>query len=288
MSFLIFILALFPIFNAPSPCAQQSTVIEQLREAKRKIYQRLEIEKKPIVAVNPERIFNSENSARTDIGGVRIFQDKFAMPEGWELLGLSSVDNIQIYGQSYLVAQVQRESDKRILEMILPIILNVQIGDPTNRIYEKRALIVKYISSGVKEYEEKEKLEEIKLAEYQKEEGERQAKVKKQQTEKEKRERILALQKQIDTNDELSKDCFRIAQNLVDDEGIIWEIWNCKNNIIAKPAFESKKKFVFKNQKNQKRNSVIKIIDRNLPEDKDEFKKELLKQIEEVKKATLL
>ena len=40
--------------------------------------------------------------------------------------------------------------------------------------------------------------------------------------------------------------------------------------------------------KKQKRNSVIKIIDRNLPDDKDELKKELLKQIEEVKKATLL
>lgn len=277
MVFLIFVFALLPTFNAPNPCAQQPTEKEQDR------LMRVELkrERPIIISVNPEDELSL--TFFPQIAGNPIIK----MPEGWELLHLS---NIKFDYQSYLVAQIQRSNDKKVLRMVLPMTLTISpIGDNTNRVWEERTNIAKYIDIAIKQREEKERREEIELVSYQKKEGIREAEVKKQRIEKEKQEKILMLKKRIFSRyyfDIIKKEtsCYT-TYSVTDAKGIVWEVWTCpieegSVRFFAVPAYNSES-FI-----HNRRRSVIEI--RPKIEDGRYNEADVLNQIKEVKDASLL
>ena len=277
MSFLFFIFALFPIDNAPAPCAQEPVVLDVKKEQDRLI--RIELKKKipVIISVNPET--DPKNIFLPQINGNPVIE----MPEGWTLVHLS---NINFDNQNYLVAQIQRANDNRVLRIMLPMVLTISsVGDNINRIREKRMDIAKYIAIGAKEYKEKEKEREIKLAEYVKSREGEEAKAKKQQAEKDKQEKILLLRKRIfsrDYFDQIRKEtsCYTTysVEEVTDKKGVvIWEIWNC-------PIEEGSVRF-FAVPTNQSK-SVIEV--KPQIEDGHPNKADLLNQIKEVRRANLL
>jgi len=272
MNFLLILSLLFPT-NTSIPCAQEikQTVVDPEKERIRKIDVELRIKKVPVIsAVNPEEkdLFSVENSYQPYIGSTLIIK----MPNEWTLLGLS---NIKIQYQNYLIAQVQRKNDKEVLEIILPRVLTINLNGSNDRIWRNRVSIAKDIEKAIREQEKKEQKREIELADYKKVREAKEAEIKRQQEEKERQNKIISLQKQILTNDDLGKGCFVILSEIKDKEGIVWEIWNCKDVILAKPTFKSKK-FIFQNKQ-----SIIKM-------ENDLDKEKALEQIERVKEAAKL
>ncbi len=280
MNFLLIFSLLFPT-NTASPCMDDPPVIAQIDPAKerdRQMYIKLKLKKEPYInSVNPEYLFSSENSYQPEIAGIYYIK----IPKEWRILGL---ENIIFDHQKYLTAQIQRISDKTVLEIILPINITVNLYiNNQSRLRGEATKISKNIKDSIEEYSKKEIQREIELVKYQEKESIREAEAKKQKGGMERKNKILTLQSQIKTNDELEKGCFVIISELKDQEGIVWEIWNCKNNLIAKPTFQSKK-FIF-----QKKQSVIKIKNESPDEsDSKKIKEGFLNQIEEIKKASLL
>lgn len=274
MIFLLIASLLFPT-NA-SPCAQRNRP-----EQNRLIWVALRDKKTVIIGVNPEG--EPSFTVFPEYGGKPII----TMPEGWELLHLS---NAIFNGQNYLVAEVQRIGGDRVtLRIMLPMVLTISYyGDNTNRVWGEREKIAEYIGKGIKKYEEEEERREIELVNYQKKEEIRETEAEKQRTRKEKQEKILALRKRIFSKsyfERVKEDVSCYSTYSVTKNGIDWEIWTClieegSVRFFAVPAYGSKP---FIHNRDQ---SVIEVK----PEIKDGYpnKADLLKQIEEVKKAALL